>query len=758
MALTRNQNIKHLRTDALVSADGLIYEPAAGVLLKGELAINVNSKDPTLFIGTVVNATTSDKGEVATTANAKFKSLGWFETNIFGTTNLASIRTLKYITDTLDLLAADSDNVINTWSEIKSFLSTVPSDAGFDIMSLFNGKANLSMSITTLNKNRIATTAITGNGTNGTATFATQASAPFAVNEGIVISGATPIGWNGTWVVTACTTTSVTFKCTFATTATIQGAIAGNTWYSDNTADTAKLYDNISITSDTIPASGNIPSHARLKVNVATILPNANTGAWIDDAWVAPAYTDNSNIASRAPKASEIRTFYNTFNQMFTFDGSTIRANYDFYSVAGNSALGQGTVGGVGGSGLIANVVGLAGFGGVYAADDNSTTFNAYAINKVGVDLTSALNRISSLENGSATSIVTAGTGNVITSITKSGTTITANLNSIAILEGDARLSNTRANPFALTFTGYSTSTYTGSAAVSVAIPNNTNQLTNGAGFLTAITKAQVEGVLTGAITSHTHSYLSGNQTVTLSGDVTGSGATAITTAISAATVTGKALTGYTLATAEAALTTTDTILAALGKLEKAINNRPVVGNVGITTVGTIATGTWNASTIAVNRGGTGMTSYSVGSILYASAAATLAALPAAAVDNVLLSNGTGAAPVYGKVGLTTHISGILGVANGGTGLNAIAANGMYYASVANTLSVVTTSAFGRSLLNAVSGTTFAGLAAATADTLKNGRNIKVVASGVTCTGTSFNGSADISIAMTIDTIDCGTF
>ena len=37
-----------------------------------------------------------------------------------------------------------------------------------------------------------------------------------------------------------------------------------------------------------------------------------------------------------------------------------------------------------------------------------------------------------------------------------------------------------------LTFTGYSTSTFNGSSNVSVAIPNNTNQLTNGAGFITS--------------------------------------------------------------------------------------------------------------------------------------------------------------------------------------------------------------------------------------------------------------------------------
>jgi hypothetical protein len=83
-----------------------------------------------------------------------------------------------------------------------------------------------------------------------------------------------------------------------------------------------------------------------------------------------------------------------------------------------------------------------------------------------------------------------------------------------------------------LTFSGYSTNTFNGSSAVTVPIPFKVSQLTNDSAFLTAITKSQVEGVLTGVITSHTHNYLTGNQTITLSGDVTGSGTTGIVTSL----------------------------------------------------------------------------------------------------------------------------------------------------------------------------------------------------------------------------------
>ena len=90
-----------------------------------------------------------------------------------------------------------------------------------------------------------------------------------------------------------------------------------------------------------------------------------------------------------------------------------------------------------------------------------------------------------------------------------------------------------------------------------------------------------------------------------------------------------------------------------------------------LTALGTITTGTWNATTIAVDKGGTGLTSYAIGDIIYASASTTLAALAGVATGNALISGGVGAAPSWGKIDLTTHVSGILPVANGGTGVTA---------------------------------------------------------------------------------------
>jgi hypothetical protein len=99
----------------------------------------------------------------------------------------------------------------------------------------------------------------------------------------------------------------------------------------------------------------------------------------------------------------------------------------------------------------------------------------------------------------------------------------------------------------------------------------------------------------------------------------------------------------------------------------------------GITGVGTLTVGTWTATTIGAVYGGTGQTSYVVGDLLFANTTTSLARLADIVVGNALLSGGVGVAPSYGKIGLTTHVSGILPVANGGTGLATLTANQIPY-------------------------------------------------------------------------------
>ena len=84
-------------------------------------------------------------------------------------------------------------------------------------------------------------------------------------------------------------------------------------------------------------------------------------------------------------------------------------------------------------------------------------------------------------------------------------------------------------------------------------------------------------------------------------------------------------------------------------------------------------TGLVNATPAA--NGGTGQSSYTTGDILYASGSTALAKLSDVSTGNVLISGGVGASPSYGKVGLTTHVTGTLPVANGGTGATTFTSN-----------------------------------------------------------------------------------
>jgi hypothetical protein len=118
------------------------------------------------------------------------------------------------------------------------------------------------------------------------------------------------------------------------------------------------------------------------------------------------------------------------------------------------------------------------------------------------------------------------------------------------------------------------------------------------------------------------------------------------------------------------------------------------------------------AGTLVAANGGTGQSSYTIGDILYASTSTALSKLADVATGNALISGGVGVAPSWGKVGLTTHVSGTLPVANGGTGATTLTANNVILGNGTSAVQFVAPGTNGNVLTS--NGTTWTSAAAPT--------------------------------------------
>lgn len=112
------------------------------------------------------------------------------------------------------------------------------------------------------------------------------------------------------------------------------------------------------------------------------------------------------------------------------------------------------------------------------------------------------------------------------------------------------------------------------------------------------------------------------------------------------------------------------------------------VGQTSITTLGTIGAGTWNATTIATNRGGTGLTSFTSGGALYATStsALTTGTLPTASGGTALTSFTSGGAMYATSTSALT--TGTLPIASGGTAKTSFTTNGIVYGNNTSALGV----------------------------------------------------------------------
>lgn len=225
-------------------------------------------------------------------------------------------------------------------------------------------------------------------------------------------------------------------------------------------------------------------------------------------------------------------------------------------------------------------------------------------------------------------------TGSGATAIALTLATVNANVGTFNNVTVNAKGLVTAASNVAY-LTGNQTITLSGGAtgsgttAITVTLTNAsvTGQALTGytAGSNTALAATDTILAAFGKVQGQINARLTGNQTITLSGEATGSGATSISVALTTSAVTGKALTGYT-AGSNTALAATDTILAAFGKVQGQLNARLTANQTITLSGGATGSGT-TAITVALNNAsvtGQALTGYAVGANTALSATDTI--------------------------------------------------------------------------------------------------------------------------------------
>ncbi len=246
------------------------------------------------------------------------------------------------------------------------------------------------------------------------------------------------------------------------------------------------------------------------------------------------------------------------------------------------------------------------------------------------------------------------------------------------------------------------------SVADRVLVYQQTNQTQNGVYVVTSVGSGSTNWILTRADDADSYvidspTGLSEGSTFFVQQGTTGAGetytcnttgtiifgTTNITFTQISATQIYSAGTGLTLSGTQFSITNTAVTPAAYGSASKTltatVNAQGQLTALADTNIA-IGMSQVTSGTLGVTQGGTGFSSYLVGDLIYADTTTSFAKLSNVATGNVLLSGGLGAAPLYGKVDLTTTVSGTLPVLNGGTGVTTSTGSGNNVLSTSPTL------------------------------------------------------------------------
>lgn len=296
------------------------------------------------------------------------------------------------------------------------------------------------------------------------------------------------------------------------------------------------------------------------------------------------------------------------------------------------------TIAATGGAGTVTSIT-VTGANGIGVSGSPITTSGTIALS-LGV-----LTGITSI-NGL---VITANTG-VITTGTWNGTTIAVDhggTGQTTYTDGQLLIGNTSSS-------GLDKATLTAGTGITI---------TNGNGSITIATAAGGGTVTSVAATAPAAGF-------TISGSpITTSGTFVFALSDDLAAIEGLATTGVAVRTGTSTWATR-TIAGTTNRISltngTGVAGNPTididaayVGQTSITTLGTITTGTWNATTIAVNHGGTGQTSYTDGQLLIGNTSGnTLTKATLTAGTGISITNGNGSITVASTTAGTVTGSG----------------------------------------------------------------------------------------------------
>ena len=145
--------------------------------------------------------------------------------------------------------------------------STINSSGVLTVGTLASGTIAVGMVLTGTNvvtSQAITVTGATGTGTSAILTFSAQASTPFVTGQTITVTGILPAGYNGTYVVTGASTSSVTYANTTTGSLTQQGLVTSPLTYitanisGSGSGSTWQTSVNFAVASTTITGTNNL--------------------------------------------------------------------------------------------------------------------------------------------------------------------------------------------------------------------------------------------------------------------------------------------------------------------------------------------------------------------------------------------------------------------------------------------------------------------------------------------------------------------